>query len=95
MIIELDKTLSDGRLLRFHRVYELIFAASRPDFVTVVIGSWETEEAARSQGRPAATTVMELPNNAATRQNNFLARIIANPGWRGGKLKEHARRPQQ
>ena len=87
-LIYLEKTLSDRRICYYHRVTELVFSDETPNIMKVLIGSWETIEAANSQIKPDAVSAIDMSysGNKMDATTNLLERVIETSGWEGATI---------
>jgi hypothetical protein len=86
-LIYLEKTLPDARVCRYHRVTELVFSET-PNIMKVLVGSWDTVEAASSQAKPDAVTAIDMgySGDRMDAANNLLERVIQTSGWEGATI---------
>ena len=76
--------MADGRTLTFHRVSEIVASIPAAN-MTVLLGSWESSDAATGNGRPEATFSIELPNTTE-QHGQILESITEMPDWVGSEV---------
>lgn len=83
-VIQLDMPLLDGRIAKFHRVYEMSIDVNQPT-MTILFGSWCDQEAVVSQIKPDITWSIEMPNDASIHPF-LLEQISATQPWNAGQI---------
>lgn len=87
-LLKLEKQLSDGRTVLYHRVTEMNVDVTQPNMV-VLLGSWVSAAEAQTPGRPDAMYAITMPNDQEHREA-LLDHILALPEWQAGQIVDAA-----
>lgn len=83
-LIQLDRLLPDGRVMKYHRVHEFSISAVEPDML-VLMGSWSSVDGAKMAAPPESTSAIRFPNDPAT-YLNMLDHVVSLPEWSAGQI---------
>lgn len=84
-LLKIDKTLGDGRVVKYHRVTEMSFDANTPAVMLLLVGSWEDALQATKDTRPDGTFAISAPNDPEL-HGGLLEHILTLPDWQSGEL---------
>ena len=81
-ILQLTKTLPDGRVVAFHVPTEMHLDMATYH-MQIIVESYETEEAARNRAMSSAKSIVDvpLPDWSSVYADNIMNFVTADPAW--------------